>query len=115
MTSNIAKSYNSVLKGAKGLPVRALVRKVFYNCVIHWEEGRAIALKKLQANEVFTKYAMDKIAKWRAQSNTHQVTAFHRGLSTFQVITEQSTTSEGWRRGNQTQGGRPLELQMQLQ
>ena len=35
MTTNMAKTYNSVIKGARGLPVAALVKKIFYNCVMY--------------------------------------------------------------------------------
>ena len=34
-TSNMAETYNSVILGSRGLPLKSLVRKIFYNCVMY--------------------------------------------------------------------------------
>ena len=86
MTSNIAESYNSVLKDAKGIPVCAMVKKIFYNCVILWEKSLSAARENIQKGYVFTQQIMKMMELWRARANTHQVTTFRSVLGTFEVL-----------------------------
>lgn len=78
--SNIAESYNSMLKGVKGLLICPLVKRTFYNYVIHWKKGYNQATKVIKAKMVFMNYVMEMIDKWRAKSNTHKVVGFCRSL-----------------------------------
>ena len=100
MTSNIAESYNSVLKGARGLPVCAMVKKIFYNCVILWEKSLSVARENMQKGYVFTEKIMKMIELWRAHANMHQVTTFRSELGTFEVLTGQRLSNRRRTKGN---------------
>ncbi|KAL6320844.1 hypothetical protein AAG906_008844 [Vitis piasezkii] len=77
MTTNIAECINGVLKGARMLPITALVQLTFYRCVSYFET----------LGDVYTAYAIEKFRRAEAKASGHTVTIFHRIHETFEVIT----------------------------
>ena len=76
MTINIVECINEVLKGARMLPIIALVQLNFYRCVSYFETCRA----EIRAR-------MSKFRRAKAKASRHIMTIFHRINQTFEVIT----------------------------
>ena len=77
MTTNLAKTYNFVLRGNRALPLTAIVEGIFYGTVKYFRERRQRAELHMMNNpnspycEKVTKYMNEKMAK----SCSHTVTA----------------------------------------
>ena len=56
MTTNILKVFNSVLKGARRLPVTALVQLTFFRLNSYFVARRELGATKLESDEQFTPY-----------------------------------------------------------
>ncbi|KAL6342689.1 hypothetical protein AAG906_013095 [Vitis piasezkii] len=87
MTTNITKCINGVLKGARMLPITALVQLTFYRCVSYFETRRAEIRARMAVGDVYTAYAIEKFRRAEAKASGHTVTIFHRIHETFEVIT----------------------------
>ncbi|RVX07531.1 Serine/threonine-protein phosphatase 7 long form-like [Vitis vinifera] len=87
MTTNIAECINGVLKGARMLPIIALVQLTFYRCVSYFETRRAEIRARIAVGDVYTAYAIEKFRRAEAKASGHTVTIFHRIHETFEVIT----------------------------
>ncbi|RVW25042.1 Serine/threonine-protein phosphatase 7 long form-like [Vitis vinifera] len=87
MTTNIAECINGVLKGARMLPITALVQLTFYRCVSYFETRRAEIRARMAVGDVYTAYAIENFRKAEAKASGHTVTIFHRIHETFEVIT----------------------------
>ena len=78
---------NGVLKGARMLPITALVQLTFYRCVSYFETCRVEIRARMIVGDVYTAYAIDKFRRTEAKASGHTVTIFHRIHQTFEVIT----------------------------
>ncbi|XP_010656657.1 uncharacterized protein LOC104880719 [Vitis vinifera] len=87
MTTNIAECINGVLKGARMLPITALIQLTFYRCVSYFETCRAEIRARMAVGDVYTTYAIEKFRRAEAKASGHTVTIFHRIHETFEVIT----------------------------
>ncbi|RVW93256.1 Serine/threonine-protein phosphatase 7 long form-like [Vitis vinifera] len=85
MTTNIAECINGVLKGARMLPITALVQLTFYRCVSYFETRRADIRARMAVGDVYTVYAIEKFRRAEAKASGHTVTIFHRIHETFEV------------------------------
>ena len=56
MTTNISKVFNSVLKGARSLPVNALVKLTFFRFNSYFVAIRELGATRLASDEQFTPY-----------------------------------------------------------
>ena len=56
MTTNISEVFNSVLKGARSLPVTALVKLTFFRLNNYFVARRELGATKLASDEQFTPY-----------------------------------------------------------
>ncbi|RVX02742.1 Serine/threonine-protein phosphatase 7 long form-like [Vitis vinifera] len=65
MTTNIAECINGVLKGARMLPITALVQLTFYRCVSYFETRRAEIRARMVVGDVYTAYAIEKFRRAR--------------------------------------------------
>ena len=61
MTTNISEVFNSVLKGARSLPVTALVQLTFFRLNIYFVARRELGANRLSFDEQFTPYVDDQI------------------------------------------------------
>jgi hypothetical protein len=57
MTTNLSECFNGVLKGARSLPITAMVKFIFYKLVHYFEDRRTKTQGELDDGEVFSKYA----------------------------------------------------------
>ena len=87
MTTNIVEWINGVLKGARMLPITALVQLTFYRCVSYFETCRVEIRARMIVKDVYTAYAINKFRRTEAKASGHTVTIFHRIHQTFEVIT----------------------------
>ena len=56
MTTNISEVFNSVLKGARSLPVTTLVQLIFFRLNSYFVERRELGVNILTSDEQFTPY-----------------------------------------------------------
>ncbi|XP_028124939.1 uncharacterized protein LOC114321901 [Camellia sinensis] len=87
MTTNLSKSFNGVLKGARHLPIRSLVQLTFYKCVNYFQERCNKANVEMHASEVYSAYAKQMLTKWEKKSRGHSVRNFNMNLGIFDVQT----------------------------
>ena len=60
MTTNLSKCFNRVLKGARNLPITAMVRFTFFKVNSYFDACHNVTLDLLEAGQEWCKYAMDK-------------------------------------------------------
>ncbi|XP_057756256.1 uncharacterized protein LOC130975482 [Arachis stenosperma] len=85
MTTNLVECINSVLKGARNLPVTALVKAMFYRLNELFTRKRAEAQARINAGHVFSEIVTSKLhANQRAAGNI-QVSCFDRQNEIFEV------------------------------
>ncbi|XP_052114264.1 uncharacterized protein LOC107479457 [Arachis duranensis] len=85
MTTNLVECINSVLKGARNLPVTALVKATFYRLNELFTRKRAEAEARINAGYVFSETVTSKLhANQRAAGNI-QVNCFDRQNEIFEV------------------------------
>ncbi|XP_025703098.1 uncharacterized protein [Arachis hypogaea] len=85
MTTNLVECINSVLKGARNLPVTALVKATFYRLNELFTQKRAEAEARINAGHVFSELVTSKLhANQRAAGNI-QVSCFDRQNEVFEV------------------------------
>ena len=64
MTTNLSKSFNSILKSAKNLLITVLIKLTYYHCVAYFVDRYTKACAKVIASELITAYAKNKFNKW---------------------------------------------------
>ncbi|XP_057755559.1 uncharacterized protein LOC130974720 [Arachis stenosperma] len=85
MTTNLVECINSVLKGARNLPVTALVKATFYRLNELFTRKRAEAEARINAGHVFSELVTSKLhANQRVACNI-QVSCFDRQNEVFEV------------------------------
>jgi hypothetical protein len=87
MTTNLSECFNGVLKGARSLPITALVKFTFFKLVSYFDDRRAKIQDQLSSGEVFSKYAMDIFYRCREKAKGHTVTRFDRNRGVFDIRT----------------------------
>ena len=87
MTTNIVECINGVLKGARMLPITALVEVTFYRCVTYFEKCRVEIRARIANGDMYTIYAMTKVANYESKASGHSVSIFHRENEMFEVTT----------------------------
>ena len=87
MTKNIAECINGVLKGARMLPITALVRLTFYRCVSYFETRRTEIQTRIENGNLYTSYAINKITKDESRASGHTIKIFHHSNEIFEVTT----------------------------
>ncbi|KAJ9675204.1 hypothetical protein PVL29_024234 [Vitis rotundifolia] len=87
MTTNIAECINGVLKGARMLPITALVRLTFYRCVSYFETRRTEIQTRIANGDLYTSYAINKITKYESRASRHTVNIFNCSNEIFEVTT----------------------------
>ena len=63
MTTNLSECFNGVLKGARSLPITAMVRYTFFKVNSYFVARRNLTLEQLEVGQEWCKYAMDKFEK----------------------------------------------------
>ncbi|XP_016178963.1 uncharacterized protein LOC107621455 [Arachis ipaensis] len=85
MTTNLVECINSVLKGARNLPITALVKATFYRLNELFTRKRTEAEARINAGYMFSEMVTSKLhANQRASENIH-VSYFDREHEVFEV------------------------------
>ncbi|XP_030942302.1 uncharacterized protein LOC115967357 [Quercus lobata] len=87
MTTNLSECFNGVLKGARSLPIMAMVRFSFFKVNSYFDTRRNLTLDQLEAGQEWCKYAMDKFEKNQAKAKNHMVTRMCAQAQLYQVDT----------------------------
>ncbi|XP_025611636.1 uncharacterized protein [Arachis hypogaea] len=85
MTTNLVECINSVLKGARNLPVTALVKATFYRLNELFTRKRAEAEARINAGHVFSDVVTSKLHANQLASGNIQVSCFDRQNEVFEV------------------------------
>ncbi|RVW67673.1 Serine/threonine-protein phosphatase 7 long form-like [Vitis vinifera] len=89
MTTNMSKVFNSVLKGARNLPITALVQLTFYQVNNYFIVRREHGVSRLASGEKFTQYIDAKIKAKVVKASSHEVVCMimWRGVFTLKLDT----------------------------
>ncbi|KAL0336985.1 UNVERIFIED_CONTAM: hypothetical protein Scaly_1973600 [Sesamum calycinum] len=87
LTTNMSECINGVLKGARGLPVSALV-EITLERTVHYFHVRAIKGQKiLQNNQLWTDFACKMFISWQQKAVEHTVTKYSHAQQSASVVT----------------------------
>ena len=85
MTTNLSEAVNKVLKGARNLPITALVKVVYSRLVTYFVTRAENAEEMLAKDQVFVPKVMDELEKNIALASSYEVTRYNRANSKFEV------------------------------
>ncbi|XP_072066962.1 uncharacterized protein [Arachis hypogaea] len=85
MTTNLVECINSVLKGARNLPITSLVKATFYRLNELFTRKRAEAEARINAGHVFSEVVTSKLPANQLGSENIQVSCFDRQNEVFEV------------------------------
>ncbi|XP_016206826.1 uncharacterized protein LOC107647238 [Arachis ipaensis] len=85
MTTNLVECINSVLKGARNLPITALVKATFYRLNELFTRKRAEVEAWINAGHVFSEVVTSKLHANQLASGNIQVSCFDRQNEVFEV------------------------------
>ncbi|KAK4403024.1 hypothetical protein Sango_1043100 [Sesamum angolense] len=87
LTTNMSECINGVLKGARRLPVSALV-EITLERTVHYFHVRAMkGQKMLQNNQLWTDFACKMFISWQQKAVEHTVTKYSHAQQSASVVT----------------------------
>ncbi|KAK4407913.1 hypothetical protein Sango_0372300 [Sesamum angolense] len=87
LTTNMSECINGVLKGARRLPVSALV-EITLERTVHYFHVRAMkGQKMLQNNQLWTDFACKILISWQQKAVEHTVTKYSHAQQSASVVT----------------------------
>ncbi|XP_075647806.1 uncharacterized protein LOC142618701 [Castanea sativa] len=95
MTTNVSECFNGVLKGARGLPIAALVEFTWSKLVAYFHDRHKKITHDLLEGKVWSKYALEIFDANLKKSKTHQVRPFNNVHGVYQVTTAYNIHSSG--------------------
>ena len=78
LTTNLAEGFNSVLRGARNVPITACVQTTFHRLVKYFDERRIECIKNRAAGVKYGQKVQKQIEKYQCKGNTHILRAFNR-------------------------------------
>ncbi|XP_074266184.1 uncharacterized protein LOC141588651 [Silene latifolia] len=100
-TTNLAEVFNNVMKGARFLPITALVKLSFYRVNAYFVERRGWARKRQQEGHSYAERITKILDRNIEKSVHHKVTIFHHEDGVYQVRTGKGDRGQG--KGSHTQ------------
>ncbi|XP_073152294.1 uncharacterized protein [Henckelia pumila] len=76
MMTNMSECLNSVLKGARRLPISAIVHLTLLRCVQYFIERVTKGQRMVQENQLWSDYARQKYEEWAKKSSEHRVVKY---------------------------------------
>jgi hypothetical protein len=64
MTTNLSECFNGVLKGARNLPITAMVKFIYFKLVHYFNDHRIKTQAQLTSGQEFSTHAMEIFEKW---------------------------------------------------
>nr|KAJ0189856.1 hypothetical protein LSAT_V11C800389420 [Lactuca sativa] len=93
-TTNMSEIFNSILKGARFLPIISCVQLTFYRLVHYFDVRRSLG-RFAQANgDVFTPHVVAKQAASMTKANAHTLKSFNRAKGIFEVVTQKGKNGQ---------------------
>ena len=87
MTTNLSECFNGVLRGARSLPITAMVQYIFFKLVSYFDAKRNQTQAQLDDGKVFSEYATDIFEKNKEKAAKHgPVTRYNRRSGIFAVL-----------------------------
>ena len=86
-TTNMSECFNGVLKGARGLPISALVDYIWCKLVAYFNDRCTKILGDIAHGQEFSSYAMEIYETNYEKGQRHYVRPFHQQNGVFQVCT----------------------------
>ncbi|XP_061357446.1 uncharacterized protein LOC133301767 [Gastrolobium bilobum] len=91
MTTNLAESVNKVLKGAKNMPITALVKHTYSRLIAYFVERGTNDVAQLQSAHRHSKNVVELVKKNQVDATGHHVRAYNVEHTVFEV-------DAGWER-----------------
>ncbi|XP_050260028.1 uncharacterized protein LOC126705126 [Quercus robur] len=95
MTTNVSECFNGVLKGARGLPIAAMVEFTHCKLVAYFHDRHKEITHDLSKDKVWTKYALKIYGHNLQKSISHHINPFNNLNGIYQVITSYNIYSSG--------------------
>ena len=90
MTTNISECFNGVLKGARGLPISAMVEFTWCKLVAYFHDRHKQITSDLSQGKVWSDYAMKIYNKNEQKIAGHTLRNFNHEEGVYQVVTSYS-------------------------
>jgi len=94
-TSNMAESFNSVLKGIRGMPVNAIVEFTFTKLVAMFNSKHEAAIKLQNKGDLLPSKPNEHLNDAKGFAHTHEVRLFDLSTGKYEVTERGGTTSDG--------------------
>ena len=92
MTTNISEVFNSVLKGARSLPVTALVQLTFFRLNSYFVAIREVGADRLTSTEKFTSYVDAQIQGRVVKAGSMEIVIYDHMKGLFHVNSRSGRT-----------------------
>ena len=102
VTTNVSKCFNGVLKGARSLPITAMVKYTWFKLNAYFNDRRNKSIEQLNSGKKWTKYALDIFMRNKAKEEHHRVTRLSTQQQLYQVDTLHNLGTTG--HGDHTHG-----------
>ncbi|XP_030970186.1 uncharacterized protein LOC115990499 [Quercus lobata] len=87
MTTNISECFNGVLKGARGLPIAAMVEFTYFKLVAYFHDRHKQITSDLSRGKVWSDYAMEIYNKNEQKIAGHTLRNYNHAEGIYQVVT----------------------------
>ena len=87
MTTNLSEIFNSVLKGARYLPITACVQLTFYRLVNYFDVRRSLGIGAQKSGQLYTPHVVSTQAALLLKATGHTLKSFNRNTGLFEVVT----------------------------
>ena len=74
MTTNISECLNGVLKGARNLPIMAMVKYTWFKLNAYFDDRRNESIVQLNSRKKWCKYALDIFMRNKEKAEHHKMT-----------------------------------------
>ncbi|KAK9994312.1 hypothetical protein SO802_024015 [Lithocarpus litseifolius] len=100
--TNIFECFNGVLKGARSLPITAMVKYTWFKLDTYFDDRRNKSIAQLKLGKRWCKYAFDIFMRNKAKVEHHRVTRLSAQQQSYQVDTPHNLGTAG--HGDHTHG-----------
>ena len=95
MTTNLLECFNGVLKGARSLPITAMVQYTFYKVNSYFDDCWNKTLEQLEEGQEWCKYVYDKFEANQVKAKFHMVRRMSAQQRLYTVETQSSLLNTG--------------------
>ncbi|CAI9294106.1 unnamed protein product [Lactuca saligna] len=88
LTTNLSDIFNSVLKGARFLPITTCVQLTFYRLVHYFEVRRPLGSSAQANGDAYTPQVVVKQVALMSKASAHSLRSFNREKGIFELITQ---------------------------